>query len=187
MADLITPDLLPGFTGDVVQKRLVDMGDGTYADMTVTVLAEGTNAIGTVDLGSIGGAATAVNQTLGNASLVSISSPYSAAASTPLVTTVSNTTAQVLGPFTPQLAREIWLTLNATAAASGKAQLLRSTDGGTTQIGLTAAGMPIGSYSFSAVTGSIVNEILSFETDAAATYYLSIALTAGTVAARLAQ
>jgi hypothetical protein len=187
MADILTPDQLAGFAGEVVQKRLVDMGDGTYAEMTVTQLAASDNAVGTVNLGSIGGAATAVNQAIGNASLVSLASPYGAATSTPLTATINDTAAHVLGPFAPQLAREIWLTLNATVAASGSAQLLRSTDGGTTQLGLTAGGLAIGAYTFSAASGSIVNEILSVETDAAATYYLSITLTAGTVAARVAQ
>jgi hypothetical protein len=186
MADIITPDQLAGFTGEVVQKRLVDMGDGTYAEMTVTQLAASDNDVGTVNLGSIGGAATAINQAIGNASLVTLAAPYGAATSTPLTATIGDTAAHALGPFTPQLSREIWLTLNATAA-SGTAQLLRSTDGGTTQLGLTAGGLAIGSYSFAAASGSIVNEILSVETDATATYYLSITLTAGSVAARVAQ
>ena len=79
------------------------------------------------------------------------------------------------------------MTLNATTTATGTAQLLRSTDGGANKVGLTAGCLAIGSYGFSPVTGVIANEILSVETEAAATYYLSIALTAGAVAVRLAQ
>ncbi|WP_420382031.1 hypothetical protein [Novosphingobium sp.] len=187
MADMITPDLLPGIGGSVVKKRLVDMGDGTFAEMTVATLAASGNAVGTVNLGSLGGAATAANQTLGNASLSALSAPYAAATSTPIRVTVSDTVAHMLGPFTPQLSREIWLTINATTTTTGTAQLLRSTDAGATRIGLTAGGVPIGAFVFAAVSGAIVNEILTVETDAAATYFLSLTLTAGTVAVRIAQ
>lgn len=187
MADITTPDLLPGVLGSVVKKRLVDMGDGTFAEMVVASLAASANAVGTVNLGSIGGAATASNQALGNATLSTLASGYAAATSTPLTATISDTAAHVIGPLAPMLAREIWLTLYATSAASGTAQLLRSTDGGTTRIGLTAGGNLIGNYAFSGLGGTIVNEIISVETDAAATYYLAITLTAGTVQARVAQ
>ena len=187
MADITTPDLLPGFNGNVVEKRLVDMGDGTFAEMTVTTLAASTNTVGTVNLGSLGGAATSANQAIGNASLTTLSAPFAAATSTPLTATISDTAAHTLGPFTPQLARQIWLTLNATAAASGTAQLLRSNDGGTTRIGITQGSSVAASYQFSAVTGAIVNEPLVTETDASATYFLTITLTAGNVTVRIAQ
>ena len=186
MADITTSDLLPGVAGSVVKKRLVDMGDGTFAEMTVTQLAASANAVGTVNLGSIGGAATASNQALANATLTTLASDYAAATSTPLTATINDTTAHVIGPFVPQLAREIWLTLVGTGA-SGNAQLLRSTDGGATRIGLTAGGNTIGSFGFAGANAAIVNEILAVETDAAATYYLAITLTAGAVVARVAQ
>jgi hypothetical protein len=187
MADITTPDLLPGIGGSVVKKRLVDMGDGTFAEMTVTTLAASANAVGTVNLGSLGGAATSANQALGNATLTTLSAPYVGATSSPLTATVNDTNVRTFGPFVPQLAREIWLTVNATVAASGSVQLLRSTDVGATKVGLTAGGLTIGAYAFSAVSGAIANEIVTVETDAAATYFISIALTAGTVAVRLAQ
>jgi hypothetical protein len=187
MADILTPALLPGLTGDVVEKRLIDMGDGTFAELTVTTLAASTNTVGTVNLGSLGGAATSANQAIGNAALATISAPFVAATSTPLTATINNTTAHVLGSFAPQLSRQIWLTLNATVAASGTAQLLRSNDGGTTKIGITLGGSVAASYQFSAVTGAIVNEAILTETDATATYYLAITLTAGTVTVRVAQ
>jgi len=187
MADILTPDLLPGFVGDVVKKRLVDMGDGTFAELTVTALAASDNAVGTVNLGSLNGAATAANQAIGNAALNTLTLPFVGAASTPVTATISDTASHVLGPMTPQLARALWLTLNATAAASGTAQLLRSTDGGVSKLALTRDSVPIGSFVFTAASGSIVNEPVQIETDAAATYYLSITLTAGTVVVRLAQ
>ena len=136
---------------------------GIY-NATLAPLAAGTNTIGTAKLLS-----------------------DAAATSTPLATTTNDTIAHTYGPFTPQLGRELWLTLNATVAASGTAQLLRSTDGGATKIGLTAGGTLIGSYTFTSTTGVIVNEIMGVETDSAATYYLSITLSAGTVTSRVAQ
>jgi hypothetical protein len=187
MADITTSDLLPGLNGNVVEKRLVDMGDGTFAEMTVTMLAASANTVGTVNLGSLGGAATSANQALGNAALATISSPFIAATSTPLTATISDTNTHALGPFAPQYSRQIWLTLNATAAASGVAQLLRSNDGGTTRIGVTQGGSVAGCYQFSGVTGAIVNEPILTETDATATYFLSITLTAGSVTVRVAQ
>lgn len=191
MADITTPDLLPGISGSVIKKRLVDMGDGTFAEMTVTTLAASTNSVGTINIGSLGGAATATNQTLGNSALTaiqnSLAAPYVATTATAITATVNDTAAHTYGPFTPQLAREIWLTLNATTAASGTARLLRSTDGGATKVGLTAGGASIGAFTFTSATGAICNEIVSVETDAAATYYLTITLTAGTVTVRVAQ
>jgi hypothetical protein len=187
MADITTPDLLPGVSGSVVKKRLVDMGDGTFAEMTVTTLAASANSVGTVNLGSLGGAATAANQALSNATLTTLTSPYVTAVSTPLTATISDTTVHTLGPFAPQLSRAIWCLLNATVAASGTAQILRSVDGGATKVGLTAAGQPWAAYTFSGITGAIANEQVATETSALATYYLQIALTAGTVVANLHQ
>lgn len=63
-----------------------------------------------------------------------------AATSTPLAGSVADTAAHTFGPFKPQLVREIWATLVGTGA-TGKAQLVRSTDGGVTMAGLTAGAM----------------------------------------------
>jgi hypothetical protein len=133
------------------------------------------------------GAATAVGQATGNTALGAIASPFAAATSTPMTATIAGTSAYMLGPFAPQLAREIWLTLNATVTATGTAQFLRSTDGGATKVGLTAGGIAIGSYAFSAISGAIANEIIGVETAATATYYLAVTLTAGTVTCRIEQ
>ena len=91
-----------------------------------------------------------------------------AATSTPISGTVNDTAAHVFGPFAPQLARDIWVTITATAA-TGTAQLLRSTDGGVTRLGLTAAGAAWASWSFSALTGVVANEPAVTATDAAGT------------------
>ena len=187
MVDITTPDLLPGLSGNIVKKRIVDMGDGTVAEMTVTTLAASANAVGTVNLGSLNGAATAANQALGNAALSTLTAPFTAATSVALTATIGDTVAHLLGPLTPQLNRQIWVTLNATVQASGTAQLLRSTDGGTTRLAITRQGVAIGTFTFNSMTGAIVNEPVQTETDASATYYLAITLTAGAVSVRMAQ
>lgn len=107
--------------------------------------------------------------------------------STPLTGAVSDTADHVLGPFTPQLGREIWLTINALASTTGVIQLLRSTDGGTTKLGITAGGVPIGIYRPVGIIGVLVNEVITAETDATATYYLAVTLTGGSITARIAQ
>jgi len=100
-----------------------------------------------------------------------------AAISVPLAgTAAANTT---VGPFVPQLGRPIWVTLSGTW--TGSAQLLRSTNGGTTKLPLTVAGSVWGSFSASA------NEPVVEESDASATYYLAITIASGTLTYRVAQ
>lgn len=146
-------------------------------------LKDGTSswAVGAVPVDSTG----AEKGTSANPLVVSTTTP-GAATSTPLTGTVNDTSAHTFGPFTPQLARAIWATLVGTGA-SGTAQLLRSTDGGTTKAGLTAGGTSWASWSFTTTTGAIVNEQVSTETDSAATYYLAVTLTAGSLTYRIAQ
>jgi len=112
-----------------------------------------------------------------------------AATSTPLIATINDTALHMLGPFAPQLARPIILTLVATGA-SGTAQLLRSTDGGTTKLPITQGGAPAADYQIGLggpFAGVVANERIWTETDAAATEYLQVQLTAGSLAVRLAQ
>ena len=109
------------------------------------------------------------------------------ATSTPISTTINDTTAHMIGPFVPQLAREIWLTLNATVAATGTAQLLRSTDNGVTRLPITRGGAVTGEYAFGGLTGLVVNEPVVVETSAAATYYLTVTLSAGTLTVLIEQ
>lgn len=110
-----------------------------------------------------------------------------AATSTPITATINDTAAHTVGPFTPQLSRPIWLTLNATVNASGTAQLLRSTDGGTTWLNVTRNGAQIGQFTFASQLGALVNESILTETDAAAIYQVQVQLSTGTVSVRLAQ
>ncbi|KUR80746.1 hypothetical protein [Novosphingobium sp. FSW06-99] len=135
--------------------------------------------------------------------------PYVAATSSPLIATCvagtgvtitspagqeatgagTSETPWILGPFEPQLSRPIHLVLNAIGA-SGTAQVLRSTDGGTTMLPITSGGAIAGDYAFglgAPQTGIVVNEPIRTETDAAATFYLAVTLTAGTLTVRKAQ
>lgn len=99
-------------------------------------------------------------------------------ATTPLMgtTTVSAT----VGPFTPELGRAVWLTL--AGNFSGRVALLRSTDGGTTQVPLTYAD----GAAKPAWSGTL-NAPVAEETVAGATYYLAITLDSGSLSYRLEQ
>ena len=99
-----------------------------------------------------------------------------AAASTPLSGTASAST--VAGPFVPDLGREVVLTLS--GSFSGTVTLMRSVNGGASMLPATLAGRPL------AWTAAI-NEIVWLETEAAATLYLQITLSTGTLAYRVAQ
>lgn len=106
----------------------------------------------------------------------------------------------LIGPFTPQFARDIWGTISATAA-TGTIQLLRSINGGTpapmtdagyigqnTTLSGTQANPPAVAYlwNLTGYTGQIINEPLLTASDGA-TYYLAINLSAGSVTYRLGQ
>jgi hypothetical protein len=107
--------------------------------------------------------------------------------STPLVGTVSTVGTVVLGPFIPQLSRQMWLTINPTVTATGSAQVLRSAAGGP-NLAITQNGVVTASHVFTSSATIIANEPLPYsETDATAEYFVSVTLTSGTVAVRLAQ
>lgn len=89
-----------------------------------------------------------------------------AATSTAIAGTSS--TARVVGPFVPQLGRAITVALSAATWPGGTAQLLRSTDGGTTRLPLTPAGVVLGTYTRQGVDQPWL------ETEAGATFYLSL-------------
>ena len=100
--------------------------------------------------------------------------------STPLTGTDATPGTQDFGPFAPQLARPIWVTLSGTW--SGSVQLLRSTDGGATKLPLTYS-----DGSVKAVWTGNANLPVVEESDAAASYYLRIVLASGNVIYRVAQ
>ncbi len=80
----------------------------------------------------------------------------------------TSSAAQVVGPFVPQLGRAITVALSAATWPGGTAQLLRSTDGGTTKLPLTPAGVVLGTYTKQGVDQPWL------ETEAGATFYLSL-------------
>lgn len=133
--------------------------------------------------GYITGQAIAYTTAADHAVLVTQAAPLPVAqtriatTATVLVGTTSATATP--GPFTPELCRPIWLTLSGTW--TGGVQLLRSTDGGTTKLPLTAGGV-----GYAAFTGN-ANEAVIEESCAGATYYLAVTLSAGTLTYRLAQ
>jgi hypothetical protein len=103
--------------------------------------------------------------------------PVRGAATAPLTGTAS-ASAQV-GPFVPELDRPIHLSLS--GSWTGRVRLLRSTDGGATREPLTLAGAAWASFTAN------VNEVVAEESVAGVSYHLDLAITAGTIAYRVAQ
>ncbi len=85
----------------------------------------------------------------------------------------------VFGPFVPALDRSVMLTLSGTWA--GTVKVVRSTDGGATRLPLTVAGSAWAQF-----TGNACEAVWD-ESESAATLYLDVALTSGTLVYRLAQ
>lgn len=100
-----------------------------------------------------------------------------AAASAPLTGTTA--ASGTLGPFTPDPARPIHLTLSGTW--SGNVRVKRSTDGGATRHPLTVGGIAWGAF-----TGNCC-ELVAEESEAGAQYYLDVTLASGTLAYRVSQ
>jgi hypothetical protein len=106
--------------------------------------------------------------------------PVSAvSAPAPAALTGSAAASNVVGPFTPTSAKPVVLALSGTW--SGTVKLLRSTDGGTTKLPVTAAGQVWGVFSANCC------EPVWEESVAGAALYLDIVLGSGTVAYRVAQ
>lgn len=120
----------------------------------------------------------------GTASAVGVANPIpvaqspAAARSAMLAGTASGSA--VAGPFAPDLARSIWVTLS--GSWSGTVSLLRSVDGGATRLPLTYI-----DGTARAVWTAPVNAAVAEESQAGATYYVSVALSSGTVAYRVTQ
>ena len=85
----------------------------------------------------------------------------------------------VAGPFMPLRDAPVHIQLG--GEWMGQVTLQRSTDGGTTRLGVTAGGMPWASFAGNA------NEIVWQEAEQGASLYLDIAITSGTVNYRLSQ
>jgi hypothetical protein len=83
------------------------------------------------------------------------------------------------GPFSPRAGRAVMLTLSGTWA--GTVKLLRSVDGGTTRLPVTAAGQIYGTF-----TGNICEPVWE-ESEAAALLYLDVILSSGSLSYRMGQ
>ena len=85
----------------------------------------------------------------------------------------------VRGPFQPVLGRSVMLSLAGTWV--GTVRLLRSVDGGTTKLPLTAMGQTYGSY-----TANICEPVWE-EGEVGATLYLDVTLSSGSLTYRMGQ
>jgi len=101
--------------------------------------------------------------------------PFTAAAALTGTTTTSGLTTA----FSPKPGRAVVLLL--AGSWTGSVKMVRSLDGGATKFGLTAAGNPW------AVFTSNVCEPVWDESEAAATLYLDITLTSGSLTYRMGQ
>ena len=117
----------------------------------------------------------------GDAQIASATTPlpvaFGAASTAALAGTTSATA--VLGPFQPVLGRAVIFSLAGTWA--GTAKVLRSVDGGTTKLPLTVAGTLWGQFTSNAC------EPVWEESEAAATLWLDVTLTSGSLTYRIAQ
>lgn len=106
--------------------------------------------------------------------------PVSSAASappTPLAGTA--TISGIVGPFLPVLGRPVMLALSGTWA--GQVRLLRSADGGTTKLALTALGQAYGIY-----TANLCEPVWE-EGEAGVRIYLDVTLASGLLTYRMGQ
>ena len=104
-------------------------------------------------------------------------SPVSIPAPTALIGSASASV--VVGPFTPNSNKPVILSL--TGTWSGTVKLVRSTDGGTTKLPLTAAGQAWGVFSANCC------EPVWEETAVGAALYLDITLGSGMISYRVGQ
>jgi len=146
--------------------------DGTYTLYHAENAAQRAALLGTLNQLSSG-----AGQEVSNSHLEKMAAFAGDAGVAPLEGPASATT--TVGPFSPVLGRPIIITL--TGDWDGSVQLVRSIDAGATLLPITIGGTAWGSY-----TGN-VNEPVWSESEAAATFFLKIMLTAGTVDYRLAQ
>lgn len=117
---------------------------------------------------------------MANAQQVVLTTPPSS--SNPVTGSQGVTTGAVSPTFTPQLGRDMYLTLSG-AGYTGTVQLQRSTDNGTTWNNVTyGGGQPWGLY-----TNKLCDEVIETPTDGASKYRLSIVINTGSVTYRLAQ
>ncbi len=120
--------------------------------------------------------------TIGDSDVVSAANPLpviSVAATAPSPLAGSLSTSGVLGPFLPITGRPVMLSLTGTWV--GQVKLLRSTDGDTTKLALTAMGQTYGSY-----TANICEPVWE-DGELGASLYLDVTLTSGSLNYRMGQ
>lgn len=126
--------------------------------------------------------AIAIANPSGDAELVSAINPMPMQeqpfTAVPALTGTLSASGQV-GPFAPRAGRAVVLTLSGTW--TGTVRLLRSVDGGTTKLPLTAMGKPYGNY-----TANICEPVWE-ESEAAAVLYLDATITSGSLTYRMGQ
>lgn len=119
---------------------------------------------------------------IGDADLVSITNPIPIQeqpfVAAPALSGTASASGQI-GPFQPRAGRAIVLTLSGNWA--GTVKLLRSVNGGTTKLPVTALGLPYGVF-----TGNVCEPIWE-ESESAALLYLDVTLTSGTLSYRMGQ
>ena len=130
--------------------------------------------ISAIGFGAKGSAATPVD----GSNPLPVRTAIMASTATPLAGIAA--ASATVGPFLPELGRAIFVTLSGSWA--GTVQLLRSTDGGATQLPLT--------YSDASTkarwTGNL-NAAVAEESVATASYWLAITLASGTLSYRVEQ
>jgi hypothetical protein len=117
----------------------------------------------------------------GHAQCISLANPLPVGIiplATPALTGTANASTTV-GPFAPLVGRSVMLTLSGDW--SGSVQILRSTDGGITQVPVTMGGAVWALYS-----GNCCEPVWD-ESETIAQLSLAIVITQGTLAYRLAQ
>lgn len=87
----------------------------------------------------------------------------------------------LIGPFTPEVGRTVYMKITASVAATGKITLLRSNNAGATTEVITINGSPWYDLSLLGALGTILNESVDTPESARLTYYVNVNLTAGTI------
>jgi len=126
--------------------------------------------------------AIAIANTVGDADLVSAANPMPIQEQPFVAAPALEGTAVAsgqFGPFQPRAGRPIVLTLSGTWA--GTVKLLRSVDGGSTRLPVTASGLIYGVFTSNAC------EPVWEESEAAALLYLDVTLASGTLSYRMGQ
>lgn len=113
---------------------------------------------------------------------------WPASTTTPLVGVITGTATSPIGPFVPDnVGRPVYLTLNATTAATGSIALYSSSDGGTTMYPITIGGRSWLDINLVNKSGIIWNETADTPYSTRITYYLVPNISSGSITYKLYQ